>query len=121
MNAMLLEKLKALECTLHGIKRNDLEWLEHILHPEFKEITRSGVLVTREETIASLMGEECVPAILSNDFRLISIREDFAILHYRTFHPDGSRVSLRSSCWASSDNGQWKLVFHQGTPEAKNV
>lgn len=118
---MLLEKLKALECTLHGDKRNDRKWLEHILHPEFIEITRSGVKVDREETIDSLTGEECVPAIRSNDFRLISIKEDFAILHYRTFNPDGTWAALRSSCWACSDSGQWKLVFHQGTLEAGSV
>ena len=117
---MLLENLKALECSLHGVKRNDLKWLEHILHPDFREITRSGVLVNRAETIDSLTGEECAPVILSNNFRLISIRDDLAILHYRTFNPDGSHASLRSSCWERSDNGQWKLVFHQGTPEAGN-
>lgn len=118
---MLLEKLKALECSLHGVKRNDREWLEHILHPEFSEITQSGVLVNREEVIDSLTGEEGVPVILSSGFQLMSIRDGFAILHYRTFNPDGSRASLRSSCWEYSDCGQWKMVFHQGTPEARNL
>ncbi len=36
---MLLENLKTLECTLHGIKRYNLKWLEHILNPEFRQIT----------------------------------------------------------------------------------
>lgn len=118
MNLMLLEKLKTLECTLHGVKRNDLEWLEYLLHPEFREIRRSGVLVNRKETIDSLTCEECAPSILSSDFRLISIRDDLAILLYRTCNPDGSRASLRSSYWERSADGLWKLFFHQGTPEA---
>lgn len=120
-NAMLLEKLTSLECTLHGAKRNDRKWLEQILHPEFTEITRSGLRVNRQETIDSLTAEEGAPAILSSDFRLISIRDDFAILHYRTIHPEGTRASLRTSCWECSDNRHWRLVFHQGTPEAGSL
>ncbi|MDV2905229.1 DUF4440 domain-containing protein, partial [Phytobacter diazotrophicus] len=30
---MLLEKLRLLECSLHGDRRNDREWLEQLLHP----------------------------------------------------------------------------------------
>ena len=41
---MLLEKLIGLECSLHGEMRKDREWLEQILHKEFREITRTGVL-----------------------------------------------------------------------------
>ncbi|MFD3241941.1 DUF4440 domain-containing protein, partial [Rahnella perminowiae] len=118
---MLLEKLKALECSLHGARRNDRKWLEQILHPEFREITRSGVIVDRAETIASLAVELSPTIILSSDFRLLSIGEYCAILHYKTFNSDGSRASLRSSCWVYSDRGQWELAFHQGTPEAGAV
>lgn len=118
---MLLERLKSLECSLHGNKRNDREWLEHILHEEFREITRSGKLVDRQETIAALTTEYNRPVIHSSEFILIIVRINFAILHYRTFDPDGSNASLRSSCWEMGGNGQWQLVFHQGTPEPKDV
>jgi len=121
VSKMLLEKLKALECSLHGARRNDRKWLEQILHPEFREITRSGVIVDRAETIASLAGELSPTIILSSDFRLISMGEYCAILHYKTFNSDGSRASLRSSCWVYSDREQWELAFHQGTPEAGAV
>ena len=67
---MLLEKLRLLECSLHGDRRNDPEWLELILHPEFREITLSGVTVDRSETIASLLSEKAAPYILSSDFCL---------------------------------------------------
>ncbi|XTZ40513.1 DUF4440 domain-containing protein [Salmonella enterica] len=118
---MLLEKLKTLECSLHGARRNDREWLEQILHQEFSEITRSGILIDRAKTIDSLIGEADIPIIFSNDFKLIRISDNFAILYYRTCNADGSRASLRSSCWECSADGQWKLVFHQGTPEAQSV
>lgn len=120
-NTMLLERLKRLECSLHDNKRNDREWLEQILHEEFREITRSGKLVDRTETIEALSTEVGSPIIHSEGFTLIIVRNNFAILHYRTFDPDGSNASLRSSCWEMSGNGQWQLIFHQGTPELKRV
>jgi len=116
---MLLETLKILECSLHGARRKDRQWLEQILHEEFSEITRSGIVVDRAQTIEALSGEDNVPAMLSSNFRLISVGDKVAILQYRTVNPDGGRASLRSSCWEIAANGQWKLVFHQGTPEAE--
>ena len=97
------------------------EWLEQILHKEFREITRTGVLVTRTETIECLSDEVNAPTILSSDFQLISVSDNIAILYYRTFNQDGSRASLRSSCWERFDNDQWKLVFHQGHPNRNRV
>ena len=118
---MLLEKLRLLECSLHGGRRNDPEWLELILHPEFREITRSCVTVDRSETIASLLSEKAAPYILSSDFRLTEMGCGYALLNYRTFYADGSHHALRSSCWICSDEGQWTLFFHQGTPAAGNA
>jgi len=82
---MLLEKLRLLECSLHGDRRNDWEWLELILHPAFREITRSGVMVNRSETITALLSEKDEPFILSSDFRLTEMGCGSALLHYRTF------------------------------------
>ena len=115
---MLLEKLRLLECSLHGERRSDWAWLELILHPEFREITRSGVSVNRSETITALLSEKAVPFILSSDFRLTEMGCGCALLHYRTFYADGSQAALRSSHWICSDEGQWTLFFHQGTPAA---
>lgn len=118
---MLLETLKRLECSLHSSRRKDRVWLEQILHERFSEITRSGVVVDRTQTIEALLSEDNVPAILSRDYRLINVGNNFAILLYRTVNPDGSRVTLRSSYWEFSANRQWKLVFHQGTPEVGSI
>jgi len=121
MNAMLLKTLKALECSLHDARRHDREWLERLLHPDFREITRSGKRVDRAETIASLVCVKTPPPVLSRDFELTHLREGCVILHYRTFHVDGSRESLRTSCWLLSEEDRWTLVFHQGTPAAGAV
>lgn len=118
ISRMLLEKLRLLECSLHGDRRNDREWLERLLHPEFREITRSGVMVDRSETITSLLSENTALPIISSDFRLTEMAGGCALLHYRTTYADGSRPALRSSCWLCSENGQWTLIFHQGTPAA---
>lgn len=115
---MLLEQLKMLECTLHHASRHHREWLEAILHQKFIEITRSGGVVHRAEVIDALVAEVDAPGILSSDFQLITSRDTIAILHYRTSNPDGSGQSLRSSTWERADTGEWKLIFHQGTPEA---
>ncbi|MBK1596609.1 DUF4440 domain-containing protein [Klebsiella pneumoniae] len=115
---MLLDKLKLLECSLHGDRRNDREWIEQLLHPEFREITRSGVMVGRSETISSLLSEKTASLILSSDFRLTEMGGGWAILHYRTSCADGSCPALRSSYWLYSEEGQWTLFFHQGTPAA---
>lgn len=115
---MLLETLKRLKCSLLSSKRKVRVWLEEILHETFSEITRSGVVVDRNQTIEALLNEDSVPAILDRDYRLISVGNNYAILNYRTVNPDGSRATLCSSYWEFSANGQWKLVFHQGTPEA---
>ncbi|MCQ8230362.1 DUF4440 domain-containing protein [Pantoea sp. MMK3] len=115
---MLLDKLKALECSLHGEKRHDRNWLEQRLHPDFCEITRSGISVNRAETLASLVQERVAPIIISDDFQLITTTECSAILHYRTFESNGAKASLRASCWVRSSEDVWTLIFHQGTPAA---
>lgn len=118
---MLEEQLILLECTLHGERRYDRAWLEQILHPNFQEITRSGLIVNRSQTISSLLGEKNPPPILSSDFRLTQLGEYSAILHYRSSYADGSHQALRTSYWLLTEIQQWVLVFHQGTPAVKDI
>ncbi|WP_314725619.1 DUF4440 domain-containing protein [Serratia ficaria] len=81
-------------------------------------MTRSGVMVDRSETITSLLSEKTASPIISSDFRLTEMAGGCAMLHYRTSCADGSRPAWRSSCWLCSEEGQWTLFFHQGTPAA---
>ncbi|KMW71982.1 hypothetical protein TI10_17940 [Photorhabdus luminescens subsp. luminescens] len=113
---MLLETITSLECSLHGVRRHDRVWLEKILHPDFLEITRSGHLVGRSETIDALIAENSTNCIVSSDFRLTIVEEMCVILLYRTHNQDGGHAALRSSIWVFSNEHNWRLTFHQGTP-----
>ncbi|ELY6276574.1 DUF4440 domain-containing protein [Cronobacter muytjensii] len=113
---MLLNRLTALERSLHGPERRNLAWLEAILHPQFCEITRSGVQVNRRETLDALTQETDAAAIVSTGFTLLPVNADSAILRYRTCAPDGSRPAWRASHWVRVRDDSWQLIFHQGTP-----
>lgn len=115
---MLIDELRRLECSLHGAMRYDREWLEQLLHPQFLEITRSGLTVNRSQTITSLLSEKTTRPIFSRDFMLTELGRYSAILHYRTSYADNSHQALRSSHWLLSAEKQWMLIFHQGTPAA---
>lgn len=70
---MLLERLTTLEQSLHGDQRRDRDWLEYLLHPQFCEVTRSGVLVSRDETIDALTQETGTAFIVSDSFTLLPV------------------------------------------------
>ncbi|WP_313700811.1 DUF4440 domain-containing protein [Pantoea sp.] len=112
---MLLDEMVKRERSLHGARRRQLAWLEQILHPDFCEITRSGQLVTRAQTIAALIEEETLPDMLSSNFQVVSTGEMSLILHYQSCDADGSRAALRASHWLR-EGQNWRMVFHQGTP-----
>lgn len=116
---MLIDTLIDLEQSLHFDKRNNREWLESILHPDFKEIARAGRMVTRAETIESLANEMSPQPLLSFDYRLALVEEKCALLNYQTSQVDGSQAALRASMWVLTDVGHWQLFFHQGTPTAE--
>lgn len=113
---MLIETLTQLEQSLHFDKRNNSAWLETILHPGFKEIARSGRMITRAETIESLANEMSPQPLLSFDYSLEIADERYALLNYQTSQVDGSQNTLRTSLWIYSDKDGWRLFFHQGTP-----
>ncbi len=117
---MHLNEIKDLECSLHDAKRANRLWLEKILHPDFMEITRSGILTNRQETIAALTAEATAPQIVASDFNLQPVNAGCVILTYKTVVRRGGgnvRAALRSSCWTLTEGTGWQLLFHQGTPD----
>lgn len=118
---MLLDEIKDLECSLHDARRTDRQWLERVLHQDFREITRSGTLVERQETINALTAETSVLPIASCGFHLQTVDHQCIILTYKTAIMSESgpvRAALRSSCWVCNPTIGWQLLFHQGTPAA---
>lgn len=94
--------------------RSDIGRTGQLLHPDFMEIGTAGRLWTRD---AMMMSLEESPAghvdldVLGAD----RIGPDTVLLTYRSHSRAGS--ALRSSLWVL-DGEQWRLRFHQGTPEA---
>ena len=93
--------------------RSDIGRTGVLLHPEFTEIGTSGRLWTRDAMMMSL--EESPGSHM--ELELISVDRIGAqaiLLVYRSHSREGA--ALRSSLWVL-DGEQWRLRFHQGTPE----
>ncbi|MET3809281.1 ribonuclease HI family protein [Arthrobacter sp. UYEF3] len=94
--------------------RADLGRTGVLLHPDFTEIGSSGRLWTRDEMMMELEDAPGVPA----ELELLAaerISEGSVLLTLRSHTRSGT--VLRSSLWVL-DGVQWRLRFHQGTPEA---
>ncbi len=85
-----------------------------LLHPDFTEIGSSGRIWTRDAMMMALEEGPGAPA----ELELLGaerVGEGTVLLTYRSYTRTGT--SLRSSLWVH-DGAQWRLRFHQGTPEA---
>ncbi len=94
--------------------RSDLGRTGVLLHPDYTEIGISGRLWSRDEMMMALEDDPGVPT----ELELIAaerLGEDAVLLTYRSHTRTGT--ALRSSLWVL-DGAQWRLRFHQGTPEA---
>ncbi len=94
--------------------RSDLGRTGVLLHPDFTEIGTSGRIWTRDAMMMALEDNPGGPVeldLLGAD----RLGEKAVLLTYRSRTREGS--ALRSSLWVL-DGAQWRLRFHQGTPEA---
>ncbi|MCU1511948.1 MAG: hypothetical protein JWO34_1788, partial [Arthrobacter sp.] len=94
--------------------RADLGRTGVLLHPDFTEIGSSGRIWTRDAMMLEL--EESPEAPLELELLGADRLGDSAVLlTYRSYARSGT--TLRSSLWVH-EGAQWRLRFHQGTPEA---
>ena len=119
----ILSTIKRLEMELHhNGTRCDRTRVEELLHPDFCEVGRSGVLYERSVVIDVLGTQEYAPPSFSDDFAIQHIDTNVVLLTYRSarVNSDGSLKdhALRSSVW-SYTNEKWQLRYHQGTPAAQ--
>ncbi|WP_427133755.1 RNase H family protein [Pseudarthrobacter sp. S9] len=94
--------------------RGDLGRTGVLLHPDFTEIGSSGRVWTRDAMMMALEENPGGPTeleLLGAD----RLGEGIVLLTYRSYTRSGT--ALRSSLWVL-DGAQWRLRFHQGTPEA---
>ena len=85
-----------------------------LLHPDFTEIGSSGRIWTRDAMMMSLEENPGGPPELEM-LGADRLDEQTVLLTYRSHARSGT--VLRSSLWVH-DGAQWRLRFHQGTPEA---
>jgi ribonuclease HI len=94
--------------------RADLGRTGVLLHPDFTEFGSSGRIWTRDAMMLELEGSPAGPIeleLLGAD----RLGESTVLLTYRSYTRTGT--TLRSSLWVR-EGAQWRLRFHQGTPEA---
>ena len=117
---MNISELESLERELHTPQaRRSRARLEQLLHPEFREIGRSGRQYSRDETIRLLIAGHEPLNIETTELSANTLTEGCMLLTYRSAQvsPDGTRthIARRSSLWIRH-NGGWQLYHHQATP-----
>ncbi|WP_242155463.1 nuclear transport factor 2 family protein [Pseudomonas sp. ArH3a] len=117
MGMQLEQHLFALEQALQQCTtRSDTERLAQLLAHDFVEFGASGnVWGSKAEVIAGLK-DEVFSARRMTEFAVKLLGQGLALVTYRC-HREGVGDSLRSSVWREEE-GQWRMVFHQGTPAA---
>jgi len=121
-DAALAAELEMLERALHApAVRADRERLAALLDEDFSEIGSSGRCYGREAALAEIPLERAQVQIESEQYAVSLLTQDLAQVRYRSrYHLDGQPQGwvLRSSLWRRHAQG-WRVVFHQGTPEAR--
>ncbi|HSG18575.1 MAG TPA: DUF4440 domain-containing protein [Anaerolineae bacterium] len=116
----MLQHLRHLELDLQRLEvRRDRARLDELLHESFVEFGRSGKRYDKASTLDDLPSDPAPMVMWSQDFELVELADDVALLTYRSasVDEDGNlfRFSLRSSVWQRTARG-WQMRFHQGTP-----
>jgi uncharacterized protein (DUF952 family) len=96
--------------------RADPDWMDHVLHPDFTEIGRSGRVYDRAEAIETTeypYEYELPLDKLEVDF----VGDDIALVTYisrESLHGE-ELPAHRTSIWVHTNAG-WRIRSHQGTP-----
>jgi len=98
--------------------RNDPEYVDRLLHPDYLEVGSSGRTWTRQETLEPV-GHFTAEL---NDFATAEFAADVRLVTYVSVVSDlagtdevAGRPVRRTSVWVHRD-GRWLLRHHQGTP-----
>lgn len=106
--------LRELEESLLQSTVRKSELVAQLLSEDFVEFGSSGRTFTKAQIIISLHAEPPVK-FTATEFNVKLLAPLCALVTYRACHHSEPPVfSLRSSIW-QQNNGQWQMVFHQGT------
>ncbi|HEX9763595.1 MAG TPA: DUF4440 domain-containing protein [Acidimicrobiia bacterium] len=107
------EGLHALEMELlDPAVRADPVRVGNLLRDDFIEFGSSG-RVYEKGVLIEMLSEEEHARVVIRDFSARELAEETALVTYRSVGQSGIEAR-RSSVWVRSD-GDWQLVFHQGT------
>jgi len=115
----LFNTLIELEKKLHfSVNRQNIDFLQDILHPDFFEFGRSGDTTDKPDTLASLI-DEAAKTIYSEGYHCTLLSESTVLMTYMSYElhqGEKTRQTNRSSIWLKNSANHWQLRFHQGTP-----
>ena len=99
-------------------KVDSLDVLADLIDNEFMEIGSSAVVFDKAEVMRWLASDDQSERIGAS-FEARQLAENIILLTYISAIKDTpvaeSKLAVRSSIWRLTD-GQWRMVFHQGTP-----
>jgi len=99
-------------------KVDSLDVLAELIDNEFIEIGSSAVIYDKAEVIRWLASNDQSERT-GTSFKAQLLAENIILLTYISSIKDTplaeSKKAMRSSIWRLTD-GQWRMVFHQGTP-----
>lgn len=110
----IAEHLCELEVSLlePGVRKT--ERVSQLLAEGFVEFGSSGCTFNKAQIIASLRAEQPI-AVTAAELKAQLLSPRSALVTYRACrHTEPPVYSLRSSVWQEFE-GQWRMVFHQGT------
>jgi ribonuclease HI len=110
-----VDEVVSLERRLHDpALRADREEVGRLLHEDFTEVGASGRRWDRHSMIDFLAGEPAaIPEVSELSARALG-QDAVLVTYVATTRDVEPRTSFRSSLWVIAD-GQWRLLFHQGT------
>lgn len=92
--------------------RSDPPRVRDLLHDEFVEFGSTG-RVYNKRILLDMLRDETPSTVVIRDFTVRQLASDTALVTYRSVGQSGQEAR-RSSVWVRQD-GQWRMVFHQGT------
>jgi hypothetical protein len=97
--------------------RRSPDRISQLLADDFMEIGSSGNVYDRRGIIEAMRREADTPFVRAtlSDFTARWLAAEVALVTYRSKR--GGQARLRSSIWKKTQ-GQWLMVFHQGTATA---
>ena len=114
----VLDALKEREPIFHrekwGRTRADFE---RQMDEDFREVVASGTAYTREEILGFLEERYAGPYEENwhtKDFKVQKLAKGLYLLTYVLIQ-NNTRITRRSTLWRLDDEGNWRIVYHQGT------